>query len=289
MDSESTTDSLAPERLLSKLKNNVGRKLIAGETAGLAHEIEKIQELEAKFARQQNKPVEKLGLPEELKVKRRKYTMSDAAKKQRQENAHSASHKMRAEGLATGPTSDDGKKTSARNSWKHGEYAKSYIERFAKPCKSTCDEYPCSLIEDGKTAPGQDCLDKQHVYEAYLAILKGIFENDYEEVNHMAAFETAKNMQILREIQNVILEDGVSVLSNKVDKDGHVIAQELKQHPNLPSLVKLIEVMGFTPKELLVTPKSIVSKDEEDGIKSVADLMSTLAVKWKKGKNDNSD
>ncbi|MBL7048643.1 MAG: hypothetical protein ISR96_03835, partial [Nitrospira sp.] len=53
MDSESTTDSLAPERLLSKLKNNVGRKLIAGETAGLAHEIEKIQELEAKFARQQ--------------------------------------------------------------------------------------------------------------------------------------------------------------------------------------------------------------------------------------------
>ncbi len=277
-------DKLSPDRLLMSLKNNVARRLLGGETAGLANEIDRIRDIEKKIKREKGGPQQGHGIPEALKVKRKKYTLSESALKQRRENAQKASEKMQSEGLSTGPKTDEGKKTSSRNSWKHGTYAKSFMQKFAKPCQSTCDDYPCSLIEDGKTQPGGDCLDKEHVYEAYMAILKAVFDNEYEEINALAALETAKNMHIFRDLQEAVIEDGVTVLSQKVDKDGGVIASELKQHPALPALIKLAEVLGWTPKEMLVTPKSVVKPDDDDEWRSIADLMSSLSPKFKKPK-----
>lgn len=277
-------------RLLKQLKSNVAKKLLAGET-GLTAELERINDLELKLAKQkdkgkdealqQNDHKEEYGIPERLKVKRRKYTLSEEAIAQRRGNVR----KISEGGLQTGPTTEEGKKTVSKNSWKHGIYAQTFFRKYSKPCKSSCSSYPCQLISDGKTTPGGECLDKEHVYESWNAIMDAVFNNNYEGFNALAALDTAKNMQILRDLQDGILEDGSIVKSEKIDKDGNVIGHEIKPHPALLVLPKLAELLGFTPKDLMITPKELAKAGRDDeGIKSIADLMSAVGKAMKKDK-----
>jgi hypothetical protein len=90
---------------------------------------------------------ESIGLPSNLRVRRR-YTMSPEALAQRKAAAASPVQAHSMEGN--------------RNGWKHGHYAKNFINKL-KPCKSTCPQYPCSLVEEGEVEPGDDCLDKADI------------------------------------------------------------------------------------------------------------------------------
>lgn len=232
-----------------------------------------VSELDNLLKKQPQESSEEYGIPEGFKVKRRKYTLSEEALSARRENAKKS----------TGPKTPEGKDAASKNSWKHGTYAKSFFRKYSKTCKTTCEFYPCELIEDGKTQPGAECLDKEHIYEAWNAILKGVMNQEFSEFNAIAALDTAKNMQVLRELQEAVLEDGVVVLSEKIDKDGNVIGKELKPHPALLVLPKLTEILGFTPKDLMVTPKEIVKAGrEEEGAKTLADLMSSVGNALKK-------
>ena len=77
------------------------------------------------------------GIPEKLLIRPRKYTMSEAAIKQRQTAANSPEKSKVMQGNA--------------NAWKTGEFAKSRITQIFRPCLSTCPNYPCELIDEGET------------------------------------------------------------------------------------------------------------------------------------------
>ncbi len=267
MGEEEKQNDLTTEKLIKKLKVNIAKKLVGGETP--AADIERLLSLEKKLEKTGHVEAtgEETGIPSRLRIKRKKYTLSDAALKQRKEAAQKS----------TGPTSEEGKKTSSRNNWKHGLYAQSFFSKHARPCKSTCPDYPCNLIEDGKAAPGADCLDKEIIYEAWNAILRAVENKDYDEFNALATLSTAKNIQILRMMQESILEENVIVKSEKLDRDGNKIGEEIKLHPSLLALPKLIEILGFTPKDLMMTPKELSKAGrEEEEIKTVGDIMSNL-------------
>jgi hypothetical protein len=57
---------------------------------------------------------------------------------------------------------------------------------------------------------------------------------------------------------------------------------EYVMHPALQALPKLIADLGMHPNEFMITPKAIAKQDgEEEGIKTLADLMSGVARKMK--------
>lgn len=215
-----------------------------------------------------------------FRITRRPYTMSPEALAQRRDNAKKANEKMRTEGLATGPKSEEGKKRSSRNSHKHGLYAQTFFNSYRRPCKSTCPQYPCSLVSDGKTEPGEDCLDKQHVYEVWNALMDAVFDNNYDGFNALASFETATNIEILRKLKESILEDGVTLTSDKIDKDGNVIGKKLELHPALLAFNKMVEVLNMTPKDLMITPKALVDTDrEKKDEESITDFITNIGNK----------
>ncbi|NOZ68003.1 MAG: hypothetical protein GXP46_01840 [Deferribacteres bacterium] len=125
--------------------------------------------------------------------------------------------------------------------------------------------------------------------EAFNAILKAALNQQFDEFNALAALEVAKNIEIVRKLQEAVLDDGVVVYSEKVDKDGNVIGKELKPHPALLALPKLIADLGLTPQEMMITPRQLARAGrEDDGIKSIADLMSAIGTNLK-GKKDEDD
>lgn len=212
---------------------------------------------------------EKCGIPKKLRVKRRDYTLTPAALEARHQNAQKS----------TGPNSGDGKKASARNSWKHGLYAKSFIlGALGKPCQRTCDKFlTCSLVQDDAVSPGETCLDKQFVAESFDAIIQAIELKKTEDFNHIAALEMAGVLQIIRKAREDIIEDGIVIKSEKQDKDGNVIGFEYRPHPALAIYSKMILDFGLTPDNFLMTPKSIAkaAKDTDDAeIETSATIMS---------------
>ncbi|MDO8282683.1 MAG: hypothetical protein Q7U10_08725 [Thermodesulfovibrionia bacterium] len=273
---------LSPEMLLLKLKSNVAKKLAAGET-GLTNDIKQIRDLEEtlKKASGGDAPeTEEFGIPERFKVKRRSYTLSKAAVEQRRKAQKKATEAMQKQGASTGPKTDAGKKASRHNAWKHGSYADSLFSRLTRPCKKTCPDYPCVLIEGGNTAPGQPCMDAEYLYEAFMAILDAVKNNNYDDFNSMAALTTSANIQILRKMQEALIEDGVVVMGDKFDKDGTVIGRELKVHPAIPYLAKLTEALGFTPKDLNITPRELAKEKQGDKFhKTLAEMMSGVPRK----------
>ena len=212
---------------------------------------------------------EEYGIPNDMKVERRPYTMTPAALDARKMNAQKS----------TGPTSEEGKQSSSRNSWKHGLYASSFITGFlGRPCKSTCDKFEtCSLVSDGATAPGDKCLDKQFVAEAFDNILQAIEGNEMGDFNGMAALEMAGGIDILRMMKESIIDNGVLMKDNKLDKDGNVIGEGFKLNPLLPEYNKMLSNLGFTPSDFNMTPASIEKaksgKKAAEGLESLAEMM----------------
>lgn len=209
---------------------------------------------------------EEVGVPERLRFKR-SYTLTERALDARKKNAKQS----------TGPKTEKGKKASCQNSWKHGRYAKSFIMHRIKPCKSTCPHYPCQLVEDNTTQPGGQCLDKAAVVEFYSAICEAAINKKYDDFNHLAALTIAEQMNVIHLLMEDIQRDGTILKKEKHDKEGGYLGYEVVPHPSLLSLAKLIDSLSLTPNEMMITPKALLKKEDDDeGIKSLADLMSNV-------------
>ena len=207
---------------------------------------------------------EPTGIPEGLRVtRRRQYTLSDAALEQRRQAAQQPKPGMQ----------------GVRNNWKHGLYAKDFANRL-KPCKSTCHRYPCSMVNDGTTSPGGDCLDKAELMQFFRAVHTAITTQSTDDFNGYSALLIANSMKILQDMQEAILQDGTVLKREKMTKEG--LQVEYVLHPALQALPKLIADLGMHPNEFMITPKAISKQDtEEAGLRTLADLMSGVARKLK--------
>ena len=213
-----------------------------------------------------------VGVPERLRFKR-SYTLTEAALNARRKNAQKS----------TGPKTEKGKAASSMNSWKHGLFAQGYIMNKVKPCKSTCPQYPCELVQDNTTKPGGECLDKAAVIQFYSAICEAVTNKKYDDFNQLAALTIANQINVLHTLMEDIQRDGTMLKKEKHDKDGVYLGYEVVPHPSLLSLIKLSDSLGITANEMMVTPKALSKQeDEEEGMKTIADLMSSIGKGMKK-------
>ncbi len=213
---------------------------------------------------------ETVGVPAKNRVKR-KYTLSPEALFARRQNAQ----------RSTGPRTAEGKGKTKRNAWKHGKYASTFLMGFIKPCKSTCPHFPCPIVEGGKSSPGNACLDKEHFIEVCDAIEQA-FNGSDTELKNIAIAELAANMQVIRELREAIIRDGVLLREDKVDKEGNKIGDEYKLHPGLLAFPKLIAEFGLTLPEYLLTPRSVAKANaEKDLPKNLSDIFGGIGKKLK--------
>ncbi len=210
-----------------------------------------------------------VGIPENMRVRRR-YTMSEAALEQRRKAA-----------LQPQPNN-----AGNRNGWRHGRYASNFLARI-KPCLSTCPNYPCSLVEDGRTAPGKDCLDAEEMLNIVRAVHSALKDPESQEgLQEISASVIGNNIRILEMLQEDIFRDGTILKSVKTtDKGSHT---EYKLHPAFNALPKMIQDMGFSLDSFALTPK--VKKQlgtDEEAARSITDMFKAvggqLAAARKKG------
>ena len=217
-----------------------------------------------------------VGIPSNLRVKRR-YTMSPEALAQRQDAAHSPSKSSSMEGN--------------RNGWKHGKYVENFVNKI-KPCKSTCSQYPCSLVQEGDTKPGDDCLDKADIISFYRAVHKAIANKDLEDFNSLAALQISNAMKVVDMLIEDIIRDGTVVKREKHDAKDNLII-EYVTHPSLLALPKLVADLGLNPAEFMITPRAITRDEEkEKDRETVTDGFTRIAKamgKIKSPKRRNTD
>jgi hypothetical protein len=209
------------------------------------------------------------GIPERLLVKKRHYTMSAEAHRQRQQASKSPA---KAKAMA-----------GNSNAWKTGEYAQGFIKQIFRPCKSTCPHYPCALVEEGETAPGEFCLDKVEVVKNIHAVQKALETGDLKDFKGLAAVRIAGGMQILNELAEDILKYGTLIKSDIFGKDG-LLGQKIVSNPSLLPYSKLFEVLGVTPTNFMITPKAVKDNDtEKEKAKSITDAMSEIGKSLRRG------
>ena len=214
-----------------------------------------------------------IGIPSRLRVKRR-YTMSSEALAQRQAASHSPSKSASMEGN--------------RNSWKHGNYVENFVNKI-KPCKSTCSQYPCTLVQEGETKPGDDCLDKADVISFYRAVHKAIATKELDDFNSLAALQISNTMKIVDMLIEDIIRDGTVVRREKHDAKDNLIV-EYVTHPSLLALPKLVADLGLNPAEFMITPRAIAREDDDkkdretitDGFTRIARAMGKIKGKGRK-------
>lgn len=246
------------KQLIDSLRENISTKLERGET-GVAKDLRELHDLEVLIEKEAPQPIRD-GEP--IRVKR-SYTMTEAARAQR----------LAASAKSTGPTTPEGKAICSKNNWKHGKYSQSRILGLGKPCKSTCADYPCDLVEEGKCRPGAECLDKEHLLEACMAIERALKEQDYGDFNSLMVMELGETLSVIRELRGAILEHGTVVETARVDKNGNIIGYELKPHPALLALPNLMKNMGISFTDFMMTPAAIERKKSDEGAAAtIADI-----------------
>lgn len=287
---------LSVDRLIKAYKASIARKIMAGEI-GLSRELEYLKQLEQSPSGPPRSPSillsqesagakkggetgglvpDEAGVPERLRVKR-KYTkgpnyMSDAAREVRRKGGKARA----AKGIIP--------------NWKHGKYSKNFVSRFIRPCYTTCSHYPCEIVEEGSTTPGEACLDKVSVMQTYTAIIKAIKNKEYDDYNELAALNISQAIEVLKMSLEDIIRDGTMVKSEKLDREGRVIGFEIKPHPSMLALPKLIAELGVTPQEAMITPRQLAKQgSEEDGLKTIADLMSQVGKAARKEKEEQEE
>lgn len=193
------------------------------------------------------------------KPPKRAYTLSAVALAQRRAAA----------ARSTGPITEEGKAASSRNAWKHGEYSAvnqtmleaSMVGHFGKPCRTTCPkhpeqnpEHPCSLVLDGLTKAGGDCLDKTVYVEAFEAIMESLSSEKLESMHGLLAAQAAGVMEVIQQIREEIGERGVLIEQKIYSKDGDEVGHKLVANPALVHFNKMVENFGINLPQLLATP-----------------------------------
>ena len=208
-------------------------------------------------------PAEEVGIPGQYRIKRA-YTMSPEALAQRRAAAAKPHPGM----------------VGKRNNWRHGEYAKSMLTRI-RPCLSTCDKYPCELVESGATEAGGDCLDASELLGIIRSVHQALTDPkasaDFIEIS---AVNIGNSIRILEMLQEDILRDGTMIRSRKFDKDGRCYQEEVKLHPSLYALPKMIADLGMTPDQFMLTPKALAkSQNETEAVRTIGDMISAVGAK----------
>jgi hypothetical protein len=204
---------------------------------------------------------------------------------------------------STGPKTEAGKTTVSRNAWKHGmtsqlarqsfkQGADSIAQLFGKPCLRTCPMHPdnpnrdasspiCSLVVDGLTNVGGNCLDKTVYVNAFTALMDAMSEGNMDGMHGVLAAEGAAMLQMLGEIRNSISREGLLLKIPMVNKEGNVIrddddkiiAGEYKPNPLLPAMILLFDKLGISLPEMLATPQA---RSRADTGEAAADTFQTL-------------
>lgn len=278
-------EGLTAEKLAKALKSNIARELAAGKTAGIARDIRELRQLEREMFPGVNNTPEDIDpdndpVLERLRVKKRPYTLTPAALEQRRQAAK----------LSTGPITEAGKAASKQNAWKHGLHARTRILNLGKPCRSTCQQYPCSLVDDGATQPGGQCLDKEYMLACVEAVSRAVTSGDLSDLKDVAALQMGQSIQVIDELQASILEYGVYMKDEKLDKDGKVIGYALKPNPSLLPLSNLLKAVGLTLPDFMITPAALERKKSDDAAAAtISDIFKSAAnalAQAKQGKQE---
>ena len=186
--------------------------------------------------------------------------------------------------LSTGPKTEEGKAASSRNAWKTGMHSAVAKQAFAqhgiasmarlwgKPCLTTCPMHPdnpaatsqCSLVLNGMTSAGGNCLDKTVFVHALSSLHDAMERGELGGVHAMLAAEGGKVMQLLHELMSEITGKGLMTPVPMVtkdgdvvyDKDGEMVVAEYKPNPMIPAYIKLLGDFGISLPEMLATPQS---------------------------------
>jgi hypothetical protein len=222
----------------------------------------------------------KRAMLRKLSVRTRAYNMSAAALRQRQAAAKSPEKAKAMIGNA--------------NAYKTGAFARNRIRQFFRPCKSTCPQFPCELIADGETEPGSVCLDKKNLVQSIQAVMKAMNNGDMTDLRELVAVQIGHGMEVLQNLADDINTYGVKHLSEKIDKEGNVIGQELKLNPSLLPYAKLLEVLNTTPQHYNLTDQAREkTKSDKEIVETLADRMSRIAMGFtqagKKTVSDHAD
>ena len=188
--------------------------------------------------------------------------------------------------LSTGPKTEEGKTTVSRNAWKTGTHSAlakqsfrqgldSVAQMFGRPCLRTCpihpdnphrdaERAPCTLVTEGLTNVGGNCLDKVVYVTAFTALMDAMAEGDMGGAQGVMAAEGAAMLQMLSEIRHSISRDGLLLKVPAITKLGHVVMDadgepviaEYKPNPLLPAMILLFDKLGISLPEMLATPQS---------------------------------
>lgn len=202
---------------------------------------------------------EKIGIPENLRLKRR-YTLSEKAIEARRKGGIARAKKC--------PTPN----------WKHGKYATSFATSM-RPCKTSCNKYPCAIIKEGAVEPGEPCLDVAEIVQTAKAIYDAIENKKFDDFNGIANLNIARSLHILKMLQEDVVRDGPTINRKRYDKDGNLISTEYVHHPALNVLPKLIADLAMTPQDFMLTPRAIAKQEDDvEGVKSFAGIMAKLGT-----------
>lgn len=199
------------------------------------------------------------GIPENLRIKRRKYTMSPEALEQRKAASHSPK-------LAESMKGNN-------NAWKHGQYASNFIKQVFTPCKGTCEHYPCHLVDEGRTDTGDICLDKIEIAESLRALTKAIQSGDLSEWKDIAAVRLGGLDAVLKMLIEDVTNENTILKSEMFGKDGVSLGYKIAPHPSLNYIADLARTLGYSFEQFLSTPL-ILKKTESE--KKAADALANI-------------
>ena len=161
---------------------------------------------------------------------------------------------------ATGPKTAEGKKRVSLNGWKDGRFAQPHLLPPAKPGK----------FPECKNCPElAACKGGQHDYcikqtEHLAAFLEAFESGNVDAMREMAAMAAAKTNNILHQMLNHIISNGV-MLKVPVFHEGQQIGERDEKNMLLKDLVPLINALGFNSAEQLMTPKAAEEQEALTG------------------------